>query len=39
MVQAGHFYDAWPNGRPQYRLAATLANSDGAGTCYVWVKR
>jgi hypothetical protein len=24
---------------PQYRLAATLANSDGLGTYYVWVKR
>jgi Dolichyl-phosphate-mannose-protein mannosyltransferase len=24
---------------PQYRLAATLANSDGQGTYYVWVKR
>ncbi|HEY2126868.1 MAG TPA: hypothetical protein VGH77_06755 [Streptosporangiaceae bacterium] len=24
---------------PQYRLAATLPNSDGLGTYYVWVKR
>jgi len=24
---------------PQYRLAATLANSDGLGTYYVWVRR
>jgi hypothetical protein len=24
---------------PQYRLAATLANSDGVGTYYVWVRR
>ena len=24
---------------PQYRLAATLPNSDGLGTYYIWVKR
>jgi hypothetical protein len=24
---------------PQYRLAATLANSNGLGTYYVWVRR
>ncbi len=24
---------------PQYRLAATLANSDGVGTYHIWVKR
>lgn len=24
---------------PQYRLAATLANSNGLGTYYIWVKR
>ncbi len=24
---------------PRYRLAATLANSDGVGTYYIWVKR